>query len=196
MSSIITSILSSTVGLLFNKVRDISAEKLRDGDITDAKLRDIVVRELNNVNFKLDALSRNNLLSSYCFLQEGVDKLNTFLEKQNDEQKAVLKEASKDVGGQTSRMPRGVESGILNEALELSHAMEKLKINPDKEFESAIKRFEDARKKATEAFCNEALSIQDRILAAKFKVVSEILECLESPETAISGCLSFLKQAA
>ena len=95
MPSIITSILSSTVGLLFNKVRDISADKLKDGDITDAKLREIVVRELNSVNFKLDGLLRNNLLSSHCFLQEGVDKLNTFLEKQNDEQKAVLKEASK-----------------------------------------------------------------------------------------------------
>ena len=58
MSSIITSILSSTVGFLFNKTRDASADKLKDGDITDAKLRDIVVRELNNVNFKLDALSK------------------------------------------------------------------------------------------------------------------------------------------
>ena len=193
MSSIITSILSSTVGFLFNKVRDASADKLKDGDITDAKLREIVVRELNNVNFKLDGLSRKDLLSSYTFLKEGVDKLNTFLEKQNDEQKAVLNEASKDVGGGTSRMPSGFKRKICNEAMALSNAMEKLKINPDKEFESAIERFKDARKKATEAYCNEALRIQDRILAAKFKVVSEILEWLESPETAISGCLSFLK---
>ena len=81
MSSIITSILSSTVGFLLNKARDISADKLKDGDITDAKLREIVVRELNNVNFKLDGLSRKDLLSSYTFLKEGVDKLITFLEK-------------------------------------------------------------------------------------------------------------------
>ena len=195
MSSIITSILSSTVGFLLNKARDISADKLKDGDITDAKLREIVVREVNNVNFKLDALSQKDLLSSYTFLKEGVDKLNTFLEKQNDEQKAVLKEGSKDhVGGaETTGMPSGAESGNLNEALELSHAMEKLKINPDKEFDSAIKLFKKAREKATEAFCNKALSIQDRILAAKFKVVSEILEWLESSETATSGCMSFLK---
>ena len=88
-------------------------------------------------------------------------------------------------------MPSGVESGILNEALELSHAMKKLKINPNKEFESAIERFKDARKKATEAFCNEALSTQDRILAVKFKVVSEILECLESPERQSRGVCRF-----
>ena len=90
-------------------------------------------------------------------------------------------------------MPSGFKRKICNEAMALSNAMEKLKINPDKEFESAIERFKDARKKATEAYCNEALRIQDRILAAKFKVVSEILEWLESPETAISGCMSFLK---
>ena len=193
MSSVITSILRSTVGLLFNKARSITVEKLKDGDVTDVKLREILMKELSNVNFKLDALSRKDLLSSYTFLKEGVDKLNTFLEKHNDEQKVPLKETSKDVGGETSRMPSGAESGILNEALELSHAMEKLKINPDiKEFESAIKRFRKAREKATEAFSNEALSIQDRILAAKFKVVSEILEWLESPETAIAGCLSSL----
>jgi hypothetical protein len=71
--------------------------------------------------------------------------------------------------------------------------MEKVKINSDKEFESAKMRFQDARKKATEAFCNEALDIEDRIFAAKLRVVSEILECLESPMTAITSCLSFLQ---
>ena len=41
---------------------------------------------------------------------------------------------------------------------------------------------------------NEALSIKDRIFAAKVRIVSEILECLDRPETAITGCLSFLKK--
>ena len=60
--------------------------------------------KLNNVSFKLDALLRNNLLSSHTFLKEGVGQLNAFLEKQNVEQKPGLNEASKDVGGETSRM--------------------------------------------------------------------------------------------
>ena len=65
MPSIVTSILSSTVGLLWNKARDKTAESLKDGDITDAKLREIVVRELNDIKTKLDGLSRTYLLSSY-----------------------------------------------------------------------------------------------------------------------------------
>ena len=72
MSSILTIILSSTVGLLWNKACDKTAESLKDGDITDAKLREIVVRELNDIKTKLEGLSRSYLLSSYSFLQEGI----------------------------------------------------------------------------------------------------------------------------
>ena len=68
MSSIVNSILSSTIGLLWNKARDSVAAKLKDGDITDAKIREIVVRELDDIKTKLDGLSRKDLLSSYSFL--------------------------------------------------------------------------------------------------------------------------------
>ena len=190
MSSIITSILSSTVGLLWNRARDKTAESLKDGDITDAKLREIVVRELNDIKTKLDGLSRSYLLSSYSFLQEGIQLLNVCLEK--FEQKAVVNEGNDD-RGETLRTPSGGEPDILNEALELSQAMGKLQI-VSKEFESAMKRLEDARKRATDAFCNEGLNIQDRIFAAKLRVVSEILECLDNPDTAATSCLLFLEK--
>ena len=190
MSSIVTSILSSTVGLLWNKARDKTAESLKDGDITDAKLREIVVRELNDIKTKLDGLSRKDLLSSYSFLQEGIQLLNVCLEK--FEQKTVVNEGNDD-RAETSRMPSGGESDILNEALELSQAMGKLQI-VSKEFESAMKRFKDARKRATDAFCNEGLNIQDRIFAAKLRIVSEILECLDNPDTTASSCLLFLEK--
>ena len=190
MSSIVTSILSSTVGLLWNKARDKTAESLKDGDITDAKLREIVVRELNDIKTKLDGLSRSYLLSSYSFLQEGIQLLNVCLDK--FEQKAVVNEGNDD-RGETLRMPSGGESDILNEALELSQAMGKLQI-VSKEFESAKGRFKDARKRATDVFYNEGLNIQDRIFAAKLRVVSEILECLDNPDTAASSCLLFLEK--
>jgi hypothetical protein len=89
MSSIVTGILSSTVGLLWNNAQDAIAKRLKDGDITDAKLREIVVRELNDVKTKIDGLSRKDLLSSYSFLQEGVQLLIVSLDKSKDEQKAV-----------------------------------------------------------------------------------------------------------
>ena len=58
MSFIITAILSSTVGLLWNKARNATAAKLQDGDVSDEKIREIVVREINDIKTKLDGLRR------------------------------------------------------------------------------------------------------------------------------------------
>ncbi len=192
MTSIVTSIVCSTVGLLWNKARDTAAYKLKDGDNTDEKIREIVVRELNDIKSKLDGLSRKDLLSSYGFLKEGINLLYASLDKSNDDgRNAVLNEVQ-DNRTETSIMPSGVGLSILRDTLELSRMVEKLKTNSGNEFESAKKRFEEARKAATHAFCNEALSIKDRIFAAKLRVCSEILECLERPEIAITGCETFL----
>ncbi|CAB3986555.1 Hypothetical predicted protein [Paramuricea clavata] len=192
MASIVTKILSSTVGLLVNKARDSTVAKLKDGDVTDAKIRELVVRELNDVKTKLDGLSRANLLSSYNFVQEGVNLLIASINKSKLGQKALVNETQDDQGETT--MLSGAQSEILNEALELSHAMKKVKIKSDGDLESAKERFKDARTRATDVFFNEALSTKDRILAAKIRIVSEILEYLESPETAITGCLPFLQK--
>ena len=176
------------MGLLWNKARDTIAYKLKDGDTTDEKIREIVVRELNDIKSKLDGISRKDLLSSYGFLKEGVNLLNASLDKSNDDEH----NETQDHHEEPSRMPDGAGC-ILNQTLELSRAEGWLKTKSDKEFESAKKRFEEARKTATHAFFNEALSIKDRIFAAKLRVCSEILECLESPETAMTGCETFLQ---
>ena len=185
MTCIITSILSSTIGLLWNKVRDSTAEKLQDGDVTDAKIREIVVRDLNDIKTKLDCLSRKDLLSSYSFLKQGVDLLNVSLDQST--------QTTQENCGESSTMSSDVASAVLNEVLKLTHAIGNIKIKSCAEYESARKRFKDARRKAMEAFCNEALKVDDRIFAAKLQVVSEILENLESPKAAITSCLSFLR---
>ena len=190
MSLIVTSIVKVTVGLLWNKVLDATAKNLRVSGNTNAIIRELVLRELEDIRRKLDGLSRKDLLSSYSFLQEGIQLLNVCLEK--SEQTAVLNEGN-DNRGETSKMPSGGESRILNEALELSQAMGKLQI-VSYEFEAAKKRFEDARKEATRAFCNEALNIQDRIFAAKLRIVAEILEYLNTPDTVATSCLVFLQK--
>ena len=45
MGSRLTSVFKATVGLLVKKGRDAAAEKLKQGDITDQKLRDVIVQE-------------------------------------------------------------------------------------------------------------------------------------------------------
>ena len=75
--------------------------------------------------------------------------------------------------------------------MKLAEVMKKLKL-VSSQAESVKDRFKRAREEATHAFCNEALSIQERIFAAKLRVVSEILQCLESPDTAVTSCVLFL----
>ena len=70
MSSLITAVLRSTVGLLCDKARDSAANKLKDGDLADEKLREIIVKDLADIKSKLDCLSLKDLDSSYSFLKE------------------------------------------------------------------------------------------------------------------------------
>ena len=97
---------------MWNKARDATAKSLKDGDVTDAKIREIVVRELNDINSKtkLDGLSREKLLASYMFLKEGVQLLSDSLDKSEDEQKAVMNEDKDDGSVTSSTMP---SSGVI-----------------------------------------------------------------------------------
>ena len=59
---------------------------------------------------------------------------------------------------------------------------------------NARERFKDSRRKATEAFSNEALGTPDRILAMQYRVMATILETVDNPEDAIEPCRVCLKE--
>ena len=190
MSSIITEILRSTVGLLCDKARDSAANKLKDGDLADQKLREIIVKDLTDIKSKLDSLSLKDLDSSYSFLKEGVRLLNHALDKSNEDQKA-----SEGPTDEATRVMNDTASGVLNAALSLPQAIQRLKISSDKRFVSAQDCFKASRERATDAFNNKSLSIKDRIMACKLRVAARILESgLEDPEAATTACLSSLEE--
>ncbi len=190
MSSIITSILSSTMGLLCDKARDWAANKLKDGDLADEKLREIIVKDLNDIKSKLDCLSLKDLGASCSFLKEGVELLNLALDKSNEDQKAS--EGSAD---EATRVMNDTASGILKAALSLPQAIQQLTISCDGRFVSAKDRFKASRERATDAFNNKSLSIKDRAMACKLRVAATILELgLEDPEAATTACLLSLKE--
>ena len=64
MSSIVTTVFNSSIGCLVNKGRNIAAEKLK-GDVTDQKIRDLIVGDVEDVKSKLDGLSRQDLLQGH-----------------------------------------------------------------------------------------------------------------------------------
>jgi hypothetical protein len=186
-----------TFGFLANKTRSGIAERLKDGDVTDEECRRLIVREFDDIKSKLDGLARKDLLSSLCFLQEGINRLDQSLfQLDSNEDTAESKEEATLAEATTSRHDihsRHPDSPV-KEAVALINAITSLKIHSKERFKLATESFKIAREKATEAFCNEALSIEDRIQASQIRMMARILECLEDPVGSVSDCLQYLKQ--
>ncbi len=193
--TIIAKLISSTLGLVLNTARSSAAEKLKDGDTTHEKLRKVIIEDLHDIKTKIDALSRKDLRSSYCFFKEGVMTLNLTLDDAKDEQITTGEPNDAPNEGSQTTATNQSESGILNDAIALSHAIQKLNntSSVNARLVSAKERFKAALEEATRAFCNEVLSLPDRIMAAKLRVVSKILECLQDTKAAAAGCVLFLE---
>jgi len=183
MSSIVTAVFKATIGLLVNKGRDKAAEMLREGDVTDDKFRGLIVRELDDVKTKLNGLSRKDLLASISFFEEGIELLyEVFGEarSRNQEDGEPVQAAYAEAFSLAEEM-RNVELTGLDESATRVLA-------------NAKKRFEDARREATRAFNNEALTTSDRILAMDYRVMATILETVDNPADAMAACRVCIKE--
>ena len=79
------------------------------------------------------------------------------------------------------------------EAISLAKGMRKLELtgldgSAARALANAKERFKDARRKATEAFANEALELSDRVLAMQYRVMATILETVDNAEIALAPC--------
>ena len=174
MSVIITAVFKATIGWLVDKCRDEAAKKLKDGDITDQQFRGIIMREIDDLRSKLDGLSRKDLLASISFFREGVE---------------LLYEVFEDT---RSRSKYGADAAqaAYAEAVSLTEGMKHLELTKSatRKLADAKKRFESARERATDAFCNEALSPNDRILSMQYRVMATVLEKIDHPEDVLAPC--------
>ena len=121
MSSIITSVLNLTFGLLWEKVRDHTANKLKEGDMTDEKCRQLIVRELDDIKTKIDGLARKDLLSAVNFLKEGHTYLNLSHDESTDDKTSCPQEQKEDIGKAEASTMMAVPalSSVFNEACSL-----------------------------------------------------------------------------
>ena len=178
MSSLITAVFKATIGLLVNKGRDKQAEKLNEGDVTDQKLRGLIVREIDEIKSKLDGLARKDLLASISLFKEGIVLLYEVFEiaRPSSEHRALTAAATACVEQfDFAKEMRKLELSALDES-----AMRKLV--------RAKKRFEEARLEAIKAFSNEALELPDRLLAMQYRLMATILETVDNPTDALAGC--------
>ena len=192
MSSIVKLVFNTTIGWLVNKGRDMTAERLKEGDVADQKIRDLIVREVEEIKSKLDGLSRKDLLAAVDSFKTGIRYFFEAFDVRPSSQASVgiadenlsehdLEEAMKTVSVATEM--RKLEEMGFNETVKNN-------------FLQAKKRFEMAREKATEASNNEGLKIFDWITAIRYRVMATVLESVVETVGATGDMsLSSLKNA-
>ena len=198
MSAIMNGIVDCTIGLVLNKIRDNTAQRLSKGDIVDSELRQIVVRDLDDIKTKIDGLSAKDLKSSLSFFIEGVTWLHISLETSDESRdKPSSSQAhteDDEPEGATAMTVQRVEGDAIDIAFQFHQSIAKLRIAPDQRYQSAITSFKEANRLATDAFNNIALDTEDRVMASKLRIASKILACLDDPKAAVQISLMYLTQ--
>ena len=195
MSSFIDAILKATVGLMVNKGRNVAAEKLKEGDVTNEQLRNLIVRELDDIKSKLDGIARKDLLASIGFFKEGLVYL--YKVKPNEEGGKKTQQREERVATPLKQEIGSFEASV--KTVSLVEQMRSLQLT-DRDNSSARALndakdiFKQAREKATEAFYNEALSTSDRILAMQYRILATILEKVDRVPDALTSCRFCLEE--
>ena len=178
MAMISTPVLQAAFGWLVNKFRDTAAEKF--GNITDQQFRKILMSEIEAMSSKLDGLSRKDLLASISFFKEGIELLYEAFDETR---------SRSEFGADTAQ-------AACAEVVQLTEGMRNLELTEaaTRKLSGAKKRFERARERATDAFSNEALSPNDRILAMQYRVMATVLETIDNPSDAVAPCKVCIKE--
>ena len=203
MSAIITSVFKVTIGLVATKARDVLAERLNEGDVADQKFRELIVSDIKDIKSKLDALSRKDLGAAVDYFETGLRFLNDAVYGRHTDsairraaQESERKEEKRldDLTLPSATSPETtvvLASGVKN--IQLTNLVDE---EAKRALFDAKDRFGDARKKATDASNNEALSTFDRITAIRYRVMAAMLESAADMVVGTAGDLrSTLKRA-
>ena len=201
MSAIISAVLKGTIGLIVKKGRDVAAEKLKDGDVTDQKLRGLIVSELNDIKGKLDALSQKDLKAAVDFFGTGLKNLNGAVvamrganvsveagevsERNEEEDFEELALPSDTDPGKTIAVAAGIRNMQLTELDETTKSL----------LSDAQEKFRLAVENATHACNNEALSTFDRITAIRYRVMAAMLKSAAETVRTTGDLTSTLQKA-
>ena len=181
MSSIVTAVFQATIGLLVNKGRDIAAERLDEGDVTDQKFRTLIVRDMKDIKSKLDALSKKDLGAAVDFFETGLEYLYEEIHAERSERtSSATAEATKkrkeeklnELGSPPSDTVKTVALAAEIRNMQLTELDETTK----SVLFQAKERFKMAREKATEASNNDSLSTLDHVTAIRYRVMATMLE--------------------
>ena len=182
MSAIISAVFKATIGLIVDKGRDVAAERMKEGDVTDQKFRSLIVRDLKEIHYKLDALSQKDLNAAIDFFETGLGCLYKAVDTMRSANvslgAAKVSERNEEGDFKQVTLPSDTDpektlvlaDGIRNMQLtELDETTKSLLSDAQENFRLAVEY-------ATHACNNEALSTFDRITAIRYRVMAAMLK--------------------
>ncbi|KAL9967078.1 hypothetical protein ACROYT_G025241 [Oculina patagonica] len=178
-------VFKHVIGLGYEKGRLWAAKHFENGDVENKFIRDLILTELDKVKSMLQKQAHGDLLASIKHFKTGLEYLNDVLSKDNstaEEKRGSL---------QTSEFFADPDLATATENIKLLKLSE-LDESAKQKLKEAKKRFEDSRKKATDAFSNKGLKMFDRVLAANIGVMAVILENIKDPSIALPECRNWL----
>ena len=200
MSAIISAVFKATIGLIVNKGRDVAAERMKEGDVTDQKFRNLVVRDLKEIHNKLDALSQKDLNAAVDFFETGLGCLYRAVDTMRSANvslgAAQVSERNEEEDFKQITLPSDTDpektvlaDGIRNMQLtELDETTKSLLSDAQEKFRSAVEN-------ATHACNNEALSTFDRITAIRYRVMATMLKSAAETVRTAGNLKSTLQKA-
>ena len=182
MSAIISAVFKATIGLIVDKGRDVAAERMKEGDVADQKFRSLIVRDLKEIHYKLDALSQKDLNAAIDFFETGLGCLYKAVDTMRSANvslgAAKVSERNEEDDFKQVTLPSDTDpektlvlaDGIRNMQLtELDETTKSLLSDAQENFRLAVEN-------ATHACNNEALSTFDRITAIRYRVMAAMLK--------------------
>ena len=182
MSAIISAVFKATIGLIVDKGRDVAAERMKEGDVADQKFRSLIVRDLKEIHYKLDALSQKDLNAAIDFFETGLGCLYKAVDTMRSANvslgAAKVSERNEEDDFKQVTLPSDTDpektlvltDGISNMQLtELDETTKSLLSDAQENFRLAVEN-------ATHACNNEALSTFDRITAIRYRVMAAMLK--------------------
>ena len=200
MSAIILAVFKATIGLIVDKGRDVAAERMKEGDVTDQKFRSLVVRDLKEIHNKLDALSQKDLNAAVDFFETGLGCLYRAVDTMRSANvslgAAQVSERNEEEDFKQITLPSDTDpektvlaDGIRNMQLtELDETTKSLLSDAQEKFRSAVEN-------ATHACNNEALSTFDRITAIRYRVMAAMLKSAAETVRSTGDLKSTLQKA-
>ena len=189
-------LLKNSAGFLLKKGRQLAAEKLKDGDVTNQKLRSVIVDKLYDLSCKIDAFAQGDLKTSVSFFKEGLVFLKDALSTQ-------ISETDRRAEGKEVTTPQTFPVVITTVVDNLPVLVKKLRDlnladldeSRRKALLNAEKKLDNANCKATAAFHNDTLTPSDRIVAVALRLMATTLaKTAENPGSVLEVCRSNLEE--